>query len=167
MRHHLTRHLGIRWRPSRKAGWECDGISNDVIGEFSKRRNEIDDALRELEAEIGRGAHPIEIDHIVLRSRPAKNLTPAADLIAAWRERAAVHGLTTEAFSDLTSREQQEQHIDTEGLFASLAGPEGICSGGSVFSRSDAVVAMANHPVPASSGSERAQPLLCGAEPVP
>src|SRR3546814_18341842 len=70
MRHHLTRHLGIRWRPSRKAGWETDGITNSVVGEFSKRRNEIDDALRELEAEIGRGAHPIEIDHIVLRSRP-------------------------------------------------------------------------------------------------
>src|SRR3546814_12163833 len=40
MRHHLTRHLGIRWRPSRKAGWETDGITNSVVGEFSKRRNE-------------------------------------------------------------------------------------------------------------------------------
>src|SRR3546814_15048426 len=119
MRHHLTRHLGIRWRPSRKAGWETDGITNSVVGEFSKRRNEIDDALRELEAEIGRGAHPIEIDHIGLRSRPAKNHTPAADLIASWTERTAPHGLTAEALASLTGPATPKQTTDSQARFAS------------------------------------------------
>src|SRR5439155_2324563 len=136
MRHQLTRQLGVRWRPGRKSGWEIDGITNHLITEFSQRRNEIDDALRELEEEIGRGAHPKEIEHIVLRTRPAKNHTPADDLVASWRDRAARHGLTTKALTALTGRQPAEQRSDAEALFASLAAPHGICAGGSVFSRS-------------------------------
>ncbi|WCO69225.1 MobF family relaxase [Iamia majanohamensis] len=162
MRHQLSEQLGVRWRPGRKSGWEVDGITNGVVGEFSKRRNEIDDALRELEAEIGRGAHPNEIEHIVLRTRPAKNHTPANDLIAAWRERAARHGLTPDALDAITSHQPYEQAVEADELFASLAGRDGICSGGSVFSRSEALAAMANHPVPTAAATEP-QPLLCGA----
>ena len=162
MRHHLTASLGVHWRPSRKGGWEISGISTAVVQEFSRRRNEIDEALRELEAEIGRGAHPNKIEHIVLRTRPAKNRTPADDLVASWRDRAARHGLTTEGLEALTGHDRAEQTVDTEALFSSLAGPDGICAGGSVFSRSEALAAMANHPVPATDGDEP-QPLLCGA----
>lgn len=162
MRQQLTASLGVLWRPSRHGGWEIDGISNAVVREFSKRRNEIDDALQELEAEIGRGAHPNEIEHIVLRTRPAKNHTPADDLVASWRERAARHGLTAGALEALTGHDRSQQTIDTEVLFASLAGPDGICAGGSVFSSSEALAAMANHPVPVNEASE-ARPLLCGA----
>ncbi|MCZ7537887.1 MAG: relaxase domain-containing protein [Acidimicrobiia bacterium] len=160
MRHQLSRQLGVRWRPGRNSGWEIDGITNRVVGEFSKRRNEIDDALRELEEEIGRGAHPNEIEHIVLRTRPAKNHTPADELVASWRDRAARHGLTAEALAALTGHESFEQSVDTAALFASLAAPDGICAGGSVFSRSDALAATASHPVP----GDDPQPLLCGAQ---
>ncbi|MGQ0823796.1 MAG: MobF family relaxase [Actinomycetota bacterium] len=161
MRHQLARQLGVRWRPGRKSGWEIHGIPDNVVREFSKRRNEIDDALRELEEEIGRGAHPKEIEHIVLRTRPAKNQTPADELVASWRDRAARYGLTAEALSALARHELSEQAIDAETLFASLAGPDGICAGGSVFSRSDALAALANHPVP---GDDDPQPMLCGAQ---
>jgi conjugative relaxase-like TrwC/TraI family protein len=162
MRHQLSTSLGVRWRPSGKGGWEIAGISNGVVREFSKRRNEIDDALQELEAEIGRGAHPSEIEHIVLRTRPAKNHTPADDLVASWRERAARHGLTADDLIGLTEHERYEQEVDTEAVFRSLAGPDGICAGGSVFSRSEALAALTNHPIPSESDSEP-QPLLCGA----
>lgn len=162
MRHQLSASLGVQWRPSGKGGWEIAGINNSVVREFSKRRNEIDDALRELEAEIGRGAHPNEIEHIVLRTRPAKNHTPADDLIDSWRERATRHGLTTDALSDLTGHTLAEQEVDTDTLFRSLAGPDGICTGNSVFSRSEALAAMANHPIP-DAGDGEPQPLLCGA----
>lgn len=162
MRHQLTASLGVRWRPSGKGGWEIEGISNAVIREFSKRRNEIDDALQELEAEIGRGAHPNEVEHIVLRTRPAKSGTPADDLVSSWRERAARHGLTTAALAALAEHDRGDQAVDTEALFRSLAGADGICAGGSVFSRSEALSAMMNHPIPATEHDE-AQPLLCGA----
>jgi len=160
MRHQLTTALGVRWRPGRKSGWEIDGITGQVVREFSRRRGEIDDALRELEAEIGRGAHPREIEHIVLRTRPAKNHTPADDLVASWRERAVRHGLSAEGLGALTSHEPVEQSVDASALFASLAAPDGICAGRSVFSRSEALAALANHPVP---GDDHPQPLLCGA----
>jgi conjugative relaxase-like TrwC/TraI family protein len=161
MRHQLTERLGVQWRPGRKSGWEIDGIDNRVIQEFSKRRNEIDDALVELEREIGRGAHPNEIEHIVLRTRPAKNHTPADDLVAAWRERAAKHGLDADTLAATVGHDQPEQVVDTDAMFRSLAAPDGICAGGSVFSRSEALAAMASHPVP--SDDVDPQPLLCGA----
>jgi conjugative relaxase-like TrwC/TraI family protein len=163
MRHRLTAALGLRWRPTRKGGWEVAGISNTVVREFSKRRNEIDEALRELEAEIGRGAHPDEVEHIVLRTRPAKNNTPADDLVGAWRDRAAEHGLDAETLAAVTGHEPCEQTLDADAFFASLAEPDGICAGGSVFSRSEALAAMVGHPVPTIDDGE-SQPLLCGAD---
>ena len=168
MRHQLAERLDIHWRPGRKSGWEIDGISPKVVSEFSKRRNEIDDALRELEAEIGRGAHPVEVEHIVLRTRPAKNHTPADDLVARWRERAAACGLTSDDIARLSrpARQQDTQRDsqrDTQRdlVFDLLAGPNGICAGGSAFTRSDAITAIANLGVPGADGV--AQPLLGGA----
>jgi conjugative relaxase-like TrwC/TraI family protein len=170
MRHQLSSMLGVRWRPGRKSGWEIDGISPQVIAEFSTRRSEIDDALRELEAEIGRGAHPKEIEHIVLRTRPAKNHTPADDLVAAWRHRAARHGLTAEKLQALyqgnrlhpESQQENKPEIQPEVVFALLAAPDGICAGGSLFSASDALTALVNVGVPDDTGEP--QPLLVGAD---
>ena len=170
MRHRLSSTLGVRWRPGRKSGWEIDGIGSAVIAEFSTRRSEIDDALRELEAEIGRGAHPKEIEHIVLRTRPAKNHTPADDLVAAWRQRAARHGLTADKLQAiyqgkrLDPENQQENHQETqpETVFALLAAPDGICAGGSVFSASEALTALVNVGVPNDNGEP--QPLLVDAD---
>lgn len=173
MRRQLSETLGVRWAPGRKSGWEIAGISQAVISEFSHRRNEIDDALRELEAEIGRGAHPNEIEHIVLRTRPAKNHTPADDLVASWRKRAARHGLTTEALNAIyqgkhaqpdaePDRQPDTGDVDSEAVFALLADPDSICAGGSVFSRAEAVTALVNLGVPDDTGDP--QPLLIGAE---
>ena len=170
MRHQLSERLGVRWRPGRKSGWEVDGISAQVIAEFSTRRSEIDDALRELESEIGRGAHPKEIEHIVLRTRPAKNHTSADELVASWRGRAAQHGLTVEKLQAvyqgkrLQPENQQENQPDTqpEVVFSLLAAPDGICAGGSVFSRSEALTALVNVGVPDGNGEP--QPLLIGSE---
>jgi conjugative relaxase-like TrwC/TraI family protein len=163
MRHQLTAALGVRWRPSRKDGWEIDGISSAIVREFSRRRGEIDDALRELEAEIGRGAHPNEVENIVLRTRPAKNHTPVDNLVASWRDRAERHGLTGQAIEVLTAHDGGDQQIDSDALFTSVAGPDGICAGGSVFSRSEALAELATHPVPSADGGAP-QPLLAGAQ---
>jgi conjugative relaxase-like TrwC/TraI family protein len=164
MRHQLSYTLGVRWRPGRSNGWEIDGIDGPVLREFSQRRNEIDDALQELEAEIGRGAHPREVEHIVLRTRPAKNHTPTDQLVDAWQARAAIHGLTPERFAAITSRPRVNQDVDREQLFGSLAAPDGICASRSVFSRADALATLGNHPVE-SAGEDGTieQPFLGGA----
>jgi len=161
MRHQLTARLGVRWRPGRSGGWEIDGITDGVIREFSRRRSEIEDALAELEAEIGRGALPSEIEHIVLRTRPAKDHTPADHLLNAWRERANRCGLSADALADCVGRETVEQRIDAERLFAELTEPDGVCAGGSVFSRTEALAAIANHPIIVDEGA--AQPFVGGA----
>jgi len=162
MRHQLSMRLGVRWRPSqRPGGWEIDGIDDKVIREFSQRRSEMDDALRELEEEIGRGAHPAEVDRISLRTRPAKSQTPAATLVDGWRQRGAALGLDAAALEALAQHTLMVDEPDPAVVFASLAGPDGICSGGSVFSRTEALTALASHPVPMRDGPD--QPLLVGA----
>ncbi|RMH80595.1 MAG: hypothetical protein D6683_05165 [Actinomyces sp.] len=162
MRHQLSGRLGVRWRPGRSGGWEVAGIGDRVIAEFSQRRNEIDEALIELEEAIGRGAHPAEIEHVVLRTRPAKNHTPAGVLVDTWRERATRCGLDPDGLAGLCAGPPPRQVVDTDALFASLAGPEGICAGGSVFTRAQAMAALANHPIDSTDGP--AQPLLGGAD---
>jgi conjugative relaxase-like TrwC/TraI family protein len=160
MRHLLSVRYGVQWRPGRKAGWEIAGIDDRVLAEFSRRRTEIDDALQELEDEIGRGLHPGEIDNISLRTRPAKSHTPVAELIEDWRRRASRLCFDDAAISACGHRDVPLDEPNPETLFASLAAPDGICSGGSVFSRAAAIAALANHPVPGPDGP---QPLLCGA----
>jgi len=54
MRHRLSTKLGVRWRRLPSGGWEIDGLPPDVLREFSRRRNEIEEALAELEEAIGR-----------------------------------------------------------------------------------------------------------------
>jgi conjugative relaxase-like TrwC/TraI family protein len=178
MRHQLSTQISVRWRPGRKSGWEIAGITDTVIKEFSQRRNEIDDALRELEAEIGRGAHPGEVEHIVLRTRPAKNHTPADELVDNWRQRAARHGLTPERLTAVIDRDLHQdvdrdtdrevdgtkdahRDVDRDVVFDLLAAPSGICAGGSVFTRSESIAAMANLGVTDEDGEPR--PLLVGA----
>jgi conjugative relaxase-like TrwC/TraI family protein len=160
MRHLLSIRFGVRWRPGRKSGWEIAGVPASVITEFSRRRTEIDDALRELEDEIGRGLHPGEVENIVLRTRPAKSHTPVAELTEDWRRRASRLGFDDDAIAACAHWDVPVDKPDPGVLFASLTAPDGICAGGSVFSRSEALVALANHPVPGPGGP---QPPLCGA----
>jgi conjugative relaxase-like TrwC/TraI family protein len=161
MRHQLSARLGLRWRPGRRGGWEIAGIDDRVVREFSKRRNEIDDALRELEQEIGRGAHPGEIETIVLRTRPAKSHTPVAQLTADWRARAAALGLDQAALIRVGGRPALAIEPDPTQVFARLAAPDGVCEGGSVFTRSVALATLVDLPVPGDDGT--GQPLLVGA----
>ena len=160
MRHLLSSRFGIAWRPGRKGGWEIAGINDRVLSEFSRRRTEIDDALQELEEEIGRGLHPSEVEKVVLRTRPDKQHTPVAELIDNWRQRASRLGFDDTAIAACHGRDIELTEPDLDGLFTSLAAPTGICAGGSVFGRTEALVALANHPVPGPDGP---QPLLCGA----
>ncbi len=162
MRHRLSTELGVGWRPGRKGGWEVDGISDGVLVEFSQRRNEIDDALAELEEAIGRGALPGEIETVVLATRPAKQHTPVDELVGDWQRRAESRGLDAEGLAACQGREIAVAGPDSVGLFAALASAEGICEGASVFSRADALVAMVNQPVTVD-GHDEPQPLLCGA----
>jgi len=161
MRFQLTIGLGVRWRPGRSGGWEIDGISDDVVREFSRRRNEIEDALAELEEAIGRRSTLDEVQAIVASTRPAKEEVDPSRLVAGWWERARRLGLDPDALGRCTGHGPlpAPPDFDREAVFADLTSPDrGLCAGSSIFTRSDALSALANAPVASPDGTM--QPLL-------
>jgi conjugative relaxase-like TrwC/TraI family protein len=158
MRYQLTRSLGIRWRPGRSRGWEIAGIPDPVLREFSRRRCEIEDALRELEDAIGHNPNLRELDRIVLKTRPAKQHVPVDELLDGWRTRATTLGFGRDQLAACLDRALDLQDPDSEALYAALAAPEGICANLSIFNRADVLTALVDHPVPHGEG--KPQPLL-------
>ena len=145
MRHRLAESLGVRWRRGRSGSWEIDGIDDDVLREFSQRRNEIEDAVAELEAEIGRRSSLDEVQAVITGSRPAKEDVDPSTLIDGWWARARRRGLTPEALGACTGRAPESQLPTQDDLFARLASPnEGVCAWHSLFTRSDVLTALAD-----------------------
>jgi conjugative relaxase-like TrwC/TraI family protein len=145
MRYELTRALGIRWRRGRSGSWEIDGIADEVLREFSQRRNEIEDAVAELEAEIGRQSTLAEVQNVITGTRPAKEDVDPSALVEGWWERARRHGLTPETLARCTNVVPPSVAVDEARLFEELTSPtDGICAGHSIFTRSDVLVALAD-----------------------
>ncbi|MGH9209052.1 MAG: MobF family relaxase [Acidimicrobiales bacterium] len=160
----ITHALGVRWRPARHGGWEIAGLDDELLTEFSQRRTEVDDALRELEEAIGRSARPDEVEQIVLRTRPAKEHAAVDELRARWWARAANHGLTPGDLADCLRRPAPLAEPDTRWLHQRLAAPEGgVCQNLSVFGYGDLLAALCDLPVPHPDGSDP-QPLLVPAK---
>ncbi|MGH9226033.1 MAG: MobF family relaxase, partial [Acidimicrobiales bacterium] len=159
MRHQLTRGHGARWRQAHHGGWEIAGIGDDLVREYSRRAGEIEDALRELEEIIGRGATASEIDRIKTTTRPDKTHVALDELLADWWRRAQALGFgPTELAGSLTGPVQAPEP-DPEALYALLAAPDGICANLSIFDRADVLAAVVNQPLPAGDGSDP-QPSL-------
>jgi conjugative relaxase-like TrwC/TraI family protein len=143
MRHQLTSTLGVRWHRRPSGGWEIAGISEEVLREFSRRRNEIEDALAELEEAIGRRASIDEVQAVVTGTRPAKENVDVADLVGDWWERARRHGLTPKGLAACTGGGTVTAEFDRARVFDALASPtSGVCAGHSLFTRSDVLVAL-------------------------
>jgi conjugative relaxase-like TrwC/TraI family protein len=158
MRYQLTRSLGVRWRRGRSRGWEIAGIPDPVLREFSQRRSEIDDALRELEDAIGHNPNLHELDRIVLKTRPAKQHVPVDELLDGWRTRAAALGFGRDQLAACLNRALELPEPDPEALYSALAAPEGICANLSIFNRPDVLTALVDQPDPHGAGDT--QPLL-------
>jgi conjugative relaxase-like TrwC/TraI family protein len=94
VRYELTARLGVAWRPARHGGWEIAGIADPVLDEFSQRRREINDAIRELEDALGRASTMDELNAVVATTRPVKTEADEADLLAEWWQRARAYSLT-------------------------------------------------------------------------
>jgi conjugative relaxase-like TrwC/TraI family protein len=162
MRYQLTRQLGVRWRRAAHGGWEIAGIPDAVLREFSRRGNEIDEALRELEAAIGRGARPDEIDHVKTATRPNKTHVPLEELLAGWWHRAAAHGFDPGRLASCVAGPTKPREPDIEAVYAALAVADGICATLSVFDRGDVLANLVKLAVPLSDGAHQ-QPLIVSA----
>lgn len=145
MRHRLTTELGVRWRRGRSGSWEIDGIDDAVLREFSQRRNEIEDAVAELEAEIGRRSTLDEVQTVITGSRPQKKDVDPSTLVEGWWHRARTRGLTPEDLRSCTGRRAPTRVPSDTEVFARLTSPtDGICAGHSLFARPDVLVALAD-----------------------
>ncbi len=160
MRHDLTRSVGVRWRRGWSGSWEIDGIGDDVLREFSRRRSEIEDAVAELEKEIGRRSTLDEVQAIIASTRPAKKHVDASQLVAGWWERARRLGLTPNDLARCTGRRPPNTaDLDRAALFQRLASPTGgVCANTSIFTRSDVLCALCDIDVGGGGGDP--QPLL-------
>jgi len=159
MRHRLTETLGVRWRPGRNGGWEIDGISDDLVREFSQRRGEIDDAVAELEDAIGRTRTLDELQSIIVSTRPDKEQVDPRQLVAGWWTRARSHGLTPDGLLERTGQAPPEIDVDPDAINRRLAEAEtGICAGSSIFTRAEVIATLVDLPVPTADGAT--QPLL-------
>jgi conjugative relaxase-like TrwC/TraI family protein len=110
----LARRLPVQfgWRhrgPRRTPGFELDGVDDGLVTEFSTRTTQIDEAmtgvLGAFYAAHGRGPNRIEVSRlrqqVTRATRPNKHVTPLADLMTVWKERAT--RLTGKTPAELTA----------------------------------------------------------------
>jgi conjugative relaxase-like TrwC/TraI family protein len=155
VRYELTARLGVTYRPARRGGWEIAGITDGVLDEFSRRRREINEAIRELEDALGRASTLDELNSMVATTRPAKTDADEADLLTHWWERAEGHGLSPAALHQCLG------HAKPTVLTASLrtrildAATDAVTAERSIFTRGDVLAALVDLPHP-----DKPEPLV-------
>jgi hypothetical protein len=148
----LTTRLGVSWRPARYGGWEIAGITDPVLDEFSQRRRDINDAIRELEDALGRASTLDELNTVVATTRPAKTEADEADLLADWWARARTHGLTPARLHQTFGRARPT--VLTARLRSQIldAAAAAVTAERSIFTRGDLLAALVDLPHPNGTG---------------
>ena len=142
LRTELTRRLGVAWTPVHNGLAEVEGVPQEVIRAFSRRRQEITEHMRARGDTSARAAQVA-----TLETRRGKDRDISADgLPPEWRSRAAALGLGPQATADVLGRSGASA---PDGLIADeaiqmLLGPEGLTAYASTFTRRDVLVAAAD-----------------------
>lgn len=135
LRHELVERLGVRFRPTVNGYAEIDGVPDEVIEVFSKRRNEIEEELAATGRTTARSAQVA-----TLETRKAKDYGVDADtLTARWSEEAAAHGFDQRAARACTNVAAPGEWTaeEQDRIIKLLAGPHGLCEHASTFRRSE------------------------------
>ena len=138
LRHLLSRRLGLRWEPVRNGWGEIVGVPEHVIHAFSKRRDEIEEMVAEAGYSSAR-AHQAA----TLATRRSKEYgVDAETLEGRWRAEAEGLGFGPEQVSACFGREIAASDPNIPGLFADLAGSDGLTAQASTFRRKDVIEAI-------------------------
>jgi conjugative relaxase-like TrwC/TraI family protein len=160
----MTTSLGVRWRRGQSGAWEVAGIPDEVLREFSQRRNEVDEAIKELEEEIGRGATPDDIDQIARATRPDKEYVDVQRIRDEWWQRARSLGFAEADLGRCFDQPAPHPPPPRGWLFAQLAAPgTGVCRDRSICDTGDVLATLAELTVP-QPGAAEPQPLIVSAE---
>jgi conjugative relaxase-like TrwC/TraI family protein len=140
LRAELTRSLGVEWTPVRRGVADVLGIGRSVLRAFSRRRVEVEEALREAGL-----TSPAAAETAALRTRRAKDRRLSAErLRPEWVVRAAALGVDEAALERLTGR-ASTRPLSADLVAAikrELAGPEGLTQNTATFTRADALRAL-------------------------
>jgi conjugative relaxase-like TrwC/TraI family protein len=151
LRTELTRRLGVEWEPVRKGQAEIAGVPARVLRAFSRRREEIEAAMRS-HGSAGAAAARVA----ALATRRAKDYGVTAETLREeWRQRAVVLGLSDGRVAALLARKQPATLSETgwRDLFDHLAGPDGMTQRRSTFARGDLIRTLCES-VPAGTGPD-------------
>jgi len=156
----LSRTLGVEWTPADTHGnRELRAMSEDLIRGFSKRTDQIDTELDRLTAD-GQERTPRLVKWAVHTTRKPKEHEAPDTLYDRWRQEAAERGVDVDTLvrqvTGRTANRVQDQTVSeaaTGQLFDRLAGPDGLTTTASTFTRPDVLVALGA----GLAGAERAE----------
>jgi conjugative relaxase-like TrwC/TraI family protein len=152
LRHLLASRLGLEFGPVVQGSAEVRGVPTELVRHFSRRRQEIEAAMAEAGTSSGRAAQVA-----TLQTRQAKDYGVEPDALRQqWQAEAERFGVDAAAIATCFGRAMPDRDpgIETDGLFAALAGAHGLTERSATFSRTDAIQAIAsavNSAAPAES----------------
>lgn len=138
LRHELTARLGVAWTPVHDGLADIEGVDAELIGLFSKRREQIERTMAEWGLTSAKAAQVS-----TLETRRAKVVSPErlSDHTARWRSESLTIGIDPADLSAVTGR-QVVPVLDvdeTTRVFARLSSPVGLTESNSTFDRRDVV----------------------------
>jgi conjugative relaxase-like TrwC/TraI family protein len=145
----LARTLGVAWTAADAHGnRELAGIPDDLVRLFSKRTDQIDQAVQELAAD-GRERTPRLVKWAVQATRKPKDHETADTLYGRWRTEAAERGVDPDILvREVTGRTRNREPDRTVSertvaeVFDRLACPDGLTAQASTFARQDVIAAL-------------------------
>ena len=141
LRHELTARLGVDWTPVHDGLADIVGVDEDLIGLFSKRREQIEANLAEWGLTSAKAAQVS-----TLQTRRAKSVRsePVSEQIDRWRTEALTIGVDSRVLKSVTG-ERAVPTVDasaTRALFDRLSSPEGLTADRSTFDHRDVLRAV-------------------------
>ena len=166
LRHELTARLGVGWTPVHDGLADVVGVDEDLIGLFSKRREQIEANLAEWGLTSAKAA---QVSTLQTRRAKAVRSERASDQIDRWRTEALTVGVDSGVLKLFTG-ERAVPTVDAAAsisLFDRLSSSEGLTADRSTFDHRDvlrAVIDLLPAGVPVELVEDLANTYLCRPE---
>jgi conjugative relaxase-like TrwC/TraI family protein len=141
----LVRTLGVEWTAADTHGnRQLQGVPKELVRLFSKRTDQIDQAVQELAAD-GRERTPRLVKWAVHATRKPKAHETPDTLYGRWRTEAAERGVDADALVRQVTDRTQDRTVSewtVAAMFDRLASPDGLTAQASSFARQDIIAAL-------------------------
>ncbi|MPZ69908.1 MAG: relaxase domain-containing protein [Actinobacteria bacterium] len=136
LRHELSLRLGLEWTPIRNGTADIEGVPQEVIKAFSKRRAEIEIRMEQRGEQSARAAQVATLD-----TRRAKDYRLRGDgLLPEWERRAKELGFSRRDLTNVLDREPRAlTRSDKTRVMTELVEPEGLTRDASSFTQREVI----------------------------